>query len=127
MKSTSISSNKESSPTQVQEVLDTEKQDSFLVVSFYSIGGGINGADVDHLKRWLENYTDVDFSITKWGPEGEHDFCITIDDKSIEQQIHIKAEIKSQLSDMKFVRMLDKEPCQQSRFGDKYFRNPKSQ
>ncbi len=52
------------------------------VVSFYSIGSGINSEKYLELEQLVLNFNKehdppVDFKIITWGREGEKDFCFT--------------------------------------------------
>jgi len=58
-----------------------------FVVSFYSIGEGIDRKTHDQFVKFLDTYTPkITYAPAQWGPEGEVDYCLSLDALSPTQQ-----------------------------------------
>jgi hypothetical protein len=58
-----------------------------LVISFYSIGQGINTNKHEKFQAFLTNYSPkIKYESVKWGREGEIDYCFQLSELSAVQQ-----------------------------------------
>ena len=104
----------ENQPTaqQQQEGQDAAAENYRLVVSFYSIGGGTDGAAHQKFKQFLENFKpQVNFEYTPWGREGEKDYCFKLSELSPEKQQQFVAEAKKAVSGSERVHVVENSPC----------------
>lgn len=83
-----------------------------LVVSFYSIGTGVDGNYLRKFNEFLENYSPrLNPIITPWGREGEVDFCFTLSELSTKQRSQFIKQVREQLKDCKLVHINENAPC----------------
>lgn len=73
---------------------ETQTQDNKYryIVSFYSIGTGVNGAAVQQLEGFIKqfeatNKVSVPYVPVRWGREGEVDYCFKLNGMTAVQQV----------------------------------------
>lgn len=89
---------------------------SRLIVSFYSPGNGIDRKAKAKFDTFLSDYKPtLAYSSTKWGREGEIDYCFDLKELSPEQQEAFVASAKELLSGSKKVRFSENELCRNLR------------
>jgi hypothetical protein len=95
-----------------------------LVISFISIGSGINSA----AKEKLENYLQLNETLkmknpqierTRWGREGEVDYCMKLSAFTVAEQEKIVKGIKEQLKNQDHIFINENAPCRHKRPGGK--------
>jgi hypothetical protein len=89
---------------------------SRLIVSFISIGGGIDRNAKNEFAELIEQFgnrydTKLNPEIIKWGREGETDFCLKLKELSKDQQEQFIKESKTLLENRKLVRIYENEKC----------------
>jgi hypothetical protein len=89
-----------SAPSKKEEVCD-------LLISFYSIGGGINDKAVESLGEYLAQYKKDKISIDTlpWGREGEVDYCLKFKDLTPEKKRSLIKGIRENLNKAEHVRL----------------------
>lgn len=102
-----LSACKASKPATVVETVAVPEANSAdnvyrLIVSFYSIGTGVNSAAVQQLEAFVKKYetknkVSVPYTPVRWGREGEVDYCFMLSEMSAPQQIAFIAETKALL------------------------------
>lgn len=93
--------------------LNTTQEEKYpLVLSFYSIGSGVDGNHLRKFSEFLENYQPkLNPIITPWGREGEVDFCFTLNELSTKQRNQFVKQVREQLKDCKLVHINENAPC----------------
>lgn len=89
--SSGTSSSQQTAPSSVTlpESVPQQENISRLVVSFYSIGQGIDGIMHDRFVKFLENYPQkITYTPNYWGREGEVDYCLALKELSEEQKTY---------------------------------------
>lgn len=73
---------------------ETQAQDNKYryIVSFYSIGTGVNGAAIQQLEGFIKqfetkNKVSVPYVPVRWGREGEVDYCFKLNGMTAVQQV----------------------------------------
>lgn len=108
----SLKGNKEH--TEVDNVAAEES--SRFIVSFYSPGNGIDRNAKNKFDAFLKKFEPtLAYTTTKWGREGEVDYCFDLTELSAEQQEAFIASAKELLSTSKKVRFSENETCRDSR------------
>lgn len=103
-------SNKDKQSVDNQKSMQEEKYP--LVLSFYSIGTGVDGNHLRKFSEFLESYQPkLNPIITPWGGEGEVDFCFTLSELSTKQQNQFVKQVREQLKDCKLVHINENAPC----------------
>jgi len=98
-------------------VLDSNKADNYrFIVSFYSIGSGIDRAAFIKFTTYLDSYKkDHNKAIlaeeTPWGREGEVDYCMKLTELNTSEQTNFIENVKSLLADAKWVHFFENMPC----------------
>jgi hypothetical protein len=83
-----------------------------LVLSFYSIGTGVDGNHLRKFNDFLESYQPkLNPIVTPWGREGEVDFCFTLSELSTKQRSQFIKQVREQLKDCKLVHINENAPC----------------
>ena len=111
--------NKNATEGQQNELaLDQSAADSLsrFIVSFISIGGGIDRDARDQFTNFIlefgnRNETVINAEIMKWGREGETDFCLKLKELNTSQQEQFVKETKTLLENRKLVRFYENEKC----------------
>ncbi len=106
----SKASDKINQSTVNQNTIQEEKYP--LVLSFYSIGSGVDGNHLRKFSEFLESYQPkLNPIITPWGREGEVDFCFTLNELSTKQRNQFVKQVREQLKDCKLVHINENAPC----------------
>lgn len=82
------------SATHVVGKPDSSSAKTRLVVSFTSIGAGIDMATEANFRKWLSKHPDVTYSVNPWGREGERDYCFELKNKRSESQAEFIKEVR---------------------------------
>lgn len=87
-----------------------------LVVSFYSIGAGINAPAHTALKNLITEFTEerklpVHVEKKPWGREGEVDYCIDLKDLTQKDRQEFINKAKQYLGSEKWVRIKENTAC----------------
>jgi hypothetical protein len=93
-----------------------------LVVSFYSIGSGVNREAREKFTAWIgeteKKYgKPLDVEITPWGREGEVDYCIRMSDYAAADQKKIVDSVNELLKSMEYIHVNENAPCLRKRKG----------
>jgi hypothetical protein len=103
-------SDKNNQSTVNQNTIQEEKYP--LVLSFYSIGTGVDGNHLRKFSEFLESYQPkLNPIVTPWGREGEVDFCFTLSELSTKQRSQFVKQVREQLKDCKLVHINENAPC----------------
>jgi len=91
-----------------------------FIVSFYSIGEGIDRGMPDKLKTFTDafgkkNNLDLEYVLTHWGREGETDYCFTLKGLSESQVADFKTGVREELKSAEHVHYLENQPCRKGR------------
>ena len=81
-----------------------------LIVSFFSIGAGIDGQSVKILDDFIVNFQKdknviINYEANAWGREGETDYCFTLTNLSKEVAEKFTVNVKSFFSNNQLIRM----------------------
>ena len=97
----------------VTETANSDSADNFsLIVSFYSPGNGIDHKMKKEFLAFLtNNYPKVVYQGTKWGKEGEIDFCLQLDELTESQKEQFVKESRELLSKSNRVHIYENMPC----------------
>ena len=83
-----------------------------LVLSFYSIGAGIDRETKESYDKFLEGYKDkVNAEQTRWGREGEVDYCLKLSALSEGEKKDFVAKSRTLLEKSKLVHIKENSPC----------------
>ena len=91
-----------------------------FIVSFYSIGSGIDRGQSEKLLAFLDDFnaknkSQVEFSEIHWGREGETDYCFPLTGLNDSQIRAFKSGVKEALKSAEHVHYLENEPCRKGR------------
>jgi hypothetical protein len=82
------------------------------VVSFYSIGEGIDGKVKDEFVKFLESYPKkIAYTLAHWGREGEIDYCLGLNELSTTEQTEFIRKAAAILSKSKLVHTQENAKC----------------
>jgi hypothetical protein len=89
-----------------------------IIVSFYSIGSGIDYERFESFKSWLDaspykKEGKISFKIIAWGREGEKDFCIILNSKNNNEKDQLIQSIRSQLANAEHVHIIQDQNCKE--------------
>src|SRR2546430_1712134 len=100
-------------PPAAPPVAQTAPDDSYrLVVSFYSEGGGVDMKTKDEFEKFLNsNAKKIAFEPTRWGREGETDYCLKLSELSSSEQADFVKKAKELLSKTKLVHFDENAKC----------------
>lgn len=106
--------------TQKAEV-KTESTFTRFSVSFISVGGGIDKKAKSKFLNFIKefdslNQVTINYNISKWGKEGETDYCFTLAELKPEQQAKFINDCIELFKDHKLVRFKENEPCKRSNY-----------
>lgn len=98
------------------ETSSSDKQQMRFIVSFYSKG---SGPDYEAKKLFLEfinkyqeeNKIQLKYNSTKWGREGEEDFCFPLTELNAKKQLSFIEEIKNVLKGSNLVNYRENVEC----------------
>lgn len=87
-----------------------------FIVSFISIGSGPDGEAKIQLDTYLTDYqtknkVKLDFKTTKWGREGEIDYCFKLSELKNKEQSSFIREVQNLLKNSTLVRYTENSPC----------------
>ena len=108
------------SPTPVAAV-DSIHEDIYrFSVSFYSIGEGAEGQQIQKFRTFVYKYgQQIQNPITPeeshWGREGEVDFCMTLEGISPAEQQKFIDEVKKELSTARWVNYSENTKCKKGK------------
>mgnify|MGYP006902761593 FL=1 len=98
----------------VEEVVNEET--SRFIVSFYSPGNGIDRPAKTKFDKFLGDFEPaITYSTTRWGREGEVDYCFDLEELNAEEQEAFIEEVKQLLAKSKKVRFSENELCRSER------------
>ncbi|MEO8087326.1 MAG: hypothetical protein ABI763_10925 [Bacteroidota bacterium] len=91
-----------------------------FIVSFYSIGSGIDRGQPDNLKAFVDvfskkNSKSIEFNEVHWGREGETDYCFTLNGLSDIQVIDFIEGAKGALKAAEHVHFNENQACRKGR------------
>jgi hypothetical protein len=103
-------------PKQQQAATDEVQGLNNLVVSFYSIGSGINHGAANKMENFIEDYikktnTKITYKKLSWGREGETDYCIELAVMNNAQRIKFISSVKNLLHEEKLIHLFENHPC----------------
>lgn len=109
---------KEETPTSPKIQIDSTIYS--LVVSFYSIGSGIDFNVAKEYNQMLNSYTTaegllLDFDKVSWGREGETDFCIRLNSFSKKEKENFLGKSQEILKKTERVHTKENASCRQKR------------
>lgn len=89
---------------------------SRFIVSFISIGEGTDYEAKKQFKQFVETYnlnnkTEITYSVSSWGREGEIDYCFTMEELASDQQIIFIQELKEALKSSTLIRYKENSMC----------------
>ena len=85
------------------------------VVSFYSIGQGIDGKVNDEFVKFLDTYPNpvkIKYEPKHWGREGETDYCLALNELSAPQQAEFVKKANELLAKSKLVHIKENAQCE---------------
>jgi hypothetical protein len=104
------------------EKVKTQSGDSLmpLIVSFYSIGQGIDRGQKEKLMAYLQESEKkegqkIEYSEVHWGREGETDFCFPLKGFSDKQVTDFIKGVKQALNTAEHVHFLQNQVCRKGR------------
>jgi hypothetical protein len=116
------SATKSATPQPEQTVTPAPAADSLMkvIISFYSIGEGIDRGQTEKLMAYLQSYekkagNKIEYSEIHWGREGETDFCFPFAGYSDKQVTDFIAGAKEALNTAEHVHFLQNQVCRKSR------------
>ena len=91
-----------------------------LIVSFISIGEGIDAKGREMLDRTVESWNKklgktIEMESVPWGREGEVDFCFILNELTPEEQVSFVNEIKTIYKDKTLIQVSENQPCKHKR------------
>ena len=87
-----------------------------LVVSFFSIGEGIDGKTKAEFENFLNNYPKkINYHPSHWGREGETDYCLLLSELSSEEQASFISQAKELLSNSNKIHISENSECVHNR------------
>lgn len=89
---------------------------SRFIVSFISIGGGIDRNAKNQFFQFTDKYNaannvHLQVEVSGWGREGETDYCLKLNELNLQQQDRFISETKDVLKTSKLVRYYENEKC----------------
>lgn len=99
---------------------DVAAQKARLIVSFYSIGTGINSQARNRFIEYISRYEKAKaVKLAKeevhWGREGEVDYCLQLKEIRPKERQKFILKIRSLLKNAKYVRIEENAPCKNMR------------
>ena len=90
-----------------------------FTVSFISIGSGTDKKAAQQFSQFIEQFnskknTQINSEITRWGKEGEIDYCLKLTELSKQQQDKFISETKELLATSKLIRYYENTICPHS-------------
>lgn len=91
-----------------------------FIVSFYSIGEGIDRGQPEKLRSFIDAFgkkrdIKIEFLETHWGREGETDYCFPLTGFSDSGISEFKAGVQNAIKEAKHVHFLENQPCRKGR------------
>jgi hypothetical protein len=106
-------------PSPTSDEVEAQKQAyNNVVISFYSIGEGINAKALDTIENFIGEYSkkinkEIPYSKTSWGREGEVDFCISLAELQGEQKRIFVQETRRLARQFELVHFFENHPCRE--------------
>jgi hypothetical protein len=119
-KSHKNSATKSNAPSKILHTKDTatvaKTSVQRFIVSFYSIGSGAEGKQMEKLKVFISEFEKqinkkISFGIAPWGREGEVDYCLPLKELSEDQQKQFISGAKDALQMAQWVHYSENVPC----------------
>jgi len=108
-------------PAKAEEI-KSDPKDSLMavIVSFYSIGSGIDRGQPEKLKSFVEFFSKqinkrIEYAETHWGREGETDYCFTLNGLTGDESKKFLIGAKESLKAAGHVHFLQNQPCRKER------------
>jgi hypothetical protein len=103
----------QSEQVKVEAVTDSISR---LIVSFISIGGGIDRNAKSQFLQFTDQYkaannVRIEWEVSGWGREGETDYCLKLNELNEQQQNEFISGLKNLLNSSKLVRYYEYEVC----------------
>lgn len=103
-----------------KESLTGKERASTLLVSFYSIGGGIDVKNAQSFDNFISEYKtqqgkSVAYERVPWGREGELDYCVSFSDLNSEETEQFIDASKAKIQDCKMVHFKINGECKRKR------------
>ncbi len=93
------------------EKIEAKETTCRLLVSFYSPGNGIDRKIKTKYQQFITAYSkSITYEQTGWGKEGEIDFCFTLSELSMEEQVDFVKQSKDLLSKSSRVHIYENVP-----------------
>jgi len=100
-----------------QRQTPVKQQTSRLIVSFYSICCGIDQQAQEKFDKFISNYEkskgkQLSKSATRWGREGEIDYCLKLSELSRSEQKKFISKVRTLLKSSKLVNINENTVCE---------------
>lgn len=108
-----------SAPSPTSDEVEAQKQAyNNLVISFYSIGEGINAKAADTIESFMGEYSKkinkaIPYSKISWGREGEVDFCISLKELQGEERKIFVNETRRLARQFELIHFFENHPCRE--------------
>jgi hypothetical protein len=106
-------------PTSTSDEIQAQK-DAYnnIVISFYSVGEGINANAIDTIENFIAEYSKkinkaIPYSKISWGREGEVDFCISLAEIEGEQKRIFVQETRRLARQYEHINFYENHPCRE--------------
>lgn len=91
-----------------------------FTVSFISIGSGTDKKARQQFSQFIDQFSEknnlkINVELTKWGREGETDYCLKLSELNKQQQDKFIADTKELLKTSTLVRYYENDTCRQKR------------
>ena len=94
-------------------IVAPQNSNTRFVVSFYSIGQGIDGTVHGEFLKFLDSYPKkIAYEPTHWGREGEIDYCLSLTELSATEQTEFIKKANNILSKSKLVHIKENSVCE---------------
>ena len=94
-------------------VVVPQNSNTRFVVSFYSIGQGIDGTIHGEFVKFLDSYPKkITYEPKHWGREGEIDYCLALSELSSAEQMDFVNKAKVILAKSKLVNLKENSQCE---------------
>jgi hypothetical protein len=104
----------QAAPPPVHTAATAPKEEGVMrcIVSFYSTGQGIDGKTKDEFVKFLDSYPKkITYTPTRWGREGETDFCLALGELSSPEQADFLKKANEILNKSKLVHTKENAKC----------------
>src|SRR5437868_7499783 len=117
--STSATQPAPAAPSETSDEVQAKKDAlNNIVISFYSIGAGVNTRAVESIEKFIGEYStktgkSIPYSKVAWGREGEVDFCISLVELQGEQKRIFVQETRRLARQYEQVNFYEDHPCRE--------------